>query len=190
MDLSRQRVGCFFFVQWDVGLQDDFPVVVDFVHIVDGDAGKIFFGGHHGLVHMLAVEAFATVFGQEGRMDVHNMMGIGLDEAFRNLPKEAGQYDEVQIQVDHFLRELGTVEHRLGDHFNRDAQILGSLNGIRLGVVADYVDDFNIGFVGEILGDTLQVGAVAGDEDGEAFHSQSLMIRRMTSSEALKSNQI
>ena len=71
----------------------------------------------------------------------------------------------------HFLNEFRTVEFGFGDHPHREAQPMGALDGVGLGIVANHVDDLYVMVILEIFGDTLQVGAVAGDEYGEPFHS-------------------
>ena len=89
-----------------------------------------------------------------------------------------------------------TVEFLSVDHPQGNAKVLGPLDGLGLGVVAYHIGDFDFGIVGEIFGNALQVGAVARDEDGEAFHGEEFRSQKsefltsiVTVSFALKSNQ-
>ena len=70
------------------------------------------------------------------------------------------------MKVLHLLDEGLAFEILFGNHAQRDAQFLRSFNGIGLGIIAHHVDDFNVFVVGKILGNALQVGAIAADEYG------------------------
>ena len=99
-------------------------------------------------------------------MDVDNPFREGLDERLRNFPQETRQHNQVDVKALHLFDEGIAIEVLLGNHPQRNAQVLGAFDRISLRVVAHHIDDFNIRVVGEILGNALQVGAVAADEYG------------------------
>ena len=109
-------------------------------------------------------------------MDVDNLFREGLDQVFRNFPKETRQNDKVDMKALQLLDEGLAFEFFSIDHTQGNAQFLRSFNGIGLGIVANHVDDFDVFVIGEIFGNALQVGAVAADEYGQFFHSLSLMV--------------
>ena len=117
-------------------------------------------------MHMLAIEAFAAIFGQQRRVDVHNLLREGLDQVLWQFPKETSQHNQVNAKVLQLLDKGLAFKILSGDHAQGDAQILCPFDGIGFGIVAHHVGDFNVVVVGKILSNTLQVGAVAADKYG------------------------
>ena len=49
------------------------------------------------LVDVMSPHTLTAVFRQEGRVDIDDLMGIGVDEKIRHERQEAGQHDEADV---------------------------------------------------------------------------------------------
>ncbi len=127
---------------WDLGLGEDWAVVVDFVDEMNGDAGGAESGFQHGAVDVVAVHSPATEFREQG--------GVGVDDAIVKATEGLGAQelhvsrkdDEVDLVVQEGLLD-GGVEG-FGGWMGAGAQMeggdgvaSGSFEGQGGGVVAD-----------------------------------------------------
>lgn len=80
-----------------MGLEQVVAVVVMFIDPVNGDAGFGFPGGQYGCVDVNSVHALSTIFGQEGRMDVQDSIGVGLNQGIGYFPQKSGQDKSVNL---------------------------------------------------------------------------------------------
>lgn len=163
----------------DFLLEEDGAGVVGVVGEVDGAAGFFFAGGEDGLVDVVAVHAFAAVLswaaagGRKQRgVDVEDAAG----EVVGDLPKgeEAGHECEVDAVVpedvgDAFGEGFEGAGVFAGDDVDGEVEVLGALDAFAGGVAGDDAGDLGVEFfAGDDIGEVLEGGAAAGDEDAEA----------------------
>ena len=56
------------------------------VHNMYGNPAFSFVIGYHGFVHMVPIHSFAAIVGQQGRVDVDYMVGIGIQYVLWHQP--------------------------------------------------------------------------------------------------------
>ena len=74
-----------------------------------GDARHRIASCNHGLMHMHAIHALASVAGQEGGMNVQDSLRIGLEYHVGDLVHESSQDDEINRSLREFLKHRCTV---------------------------------------------------------------------------------
>ena len=119
-------------------------------------------------------------------MDVQDAVRPPADEVRRQDGQEAGQDDHVHIAGLQLPGE-GGLKVRLTDALLEDADagdavVLRPLQGVGAGVVGHHQDDLPVGDVPGLLGQQqmLQVGAAAGDQDGNAAQHMATLSSPVT----------
>ncbi len=90
-DALGECFDCVVGIDGAVGLKYNVAVVVVFIDAVDGDARFRFTGGQYGLVYPDAVHALSAELGQQGRVNVQDLVGVCLYKRWRQLPQKSGQ---------------------------------------------------------------------------------------------------
>ena len=151
-------------------LKNNPSLVVVLVDQMDGDAGLFVAGGFDRLVDKAPIHTLSAVLGQEGRVDVDHLVGVGLGEVIRDFQQKASQDHPVDLRCLKCIQQDPRVHFLSGKSKSRDPKLLSPFQhkGIRL-VGRDQSDLSSVGVL-EVLYDFFGIGAAAGGKDGEAFH--------------------
>ena len=171
LDLSGERFRRVLRFNGHFCVKNDLPMVVELVNIMDADPAFLFAGCDHRFMDMMAVHPFATIFGEQGRMDIDDPMSISLDEFGGDLPQKTRQHDEVNAPGLK-LRYIGgpAEEFFLFDQQDRDAGCGGDVQYAGMGVIAnDQLDGYRCMPL-EISDDPVGVGTRSGGKDREFIH--------------------
>ena len=126
--------------------------------------------GNHGLVHMLAIHAFAAIFWQEGRMNIDNAVWKVLQQVFGYQQQESCKDDVVNLFLAQVVQHcVALVEVVLVEIAGFHAQAFGTLGNLGLFAVVDNACHINILAVGKIFAYTLGIGAVARPKDCKLY---------------------
>ena len=85
--------------QWYFILCYNVASIANLTHPVHGHAGFGFLCSLYGLMYMPAIHAFATEFGQQGRMKVDDAVRIGSDKERGNKEQKTGQDNEIDMML-------------------------------------------------------------------------------------------
>ena len=99
VDFLRKGVGGVVGSDVAGGLENSGAAVVMLVNKMYGDAAFSLVVGDDRLVHMLAVHAFAAVFGQQGRVYVDNPFRKSRQQVLRHKPQKTSQNHIVDIAL-------------------------------------------------------------------------------------------
>lgn len=146
-------------------------MVVVFIDSVDGDAGLGFLGKEDGGVDVDSVHALSAELRQQGRVNVQDPVGKGLNEGGGDFPEKPGQDESVDLSG----LEFGEVGISVLEAFpiqqnRRNIMIFSYLIHPCLISVAGDQGDLDLGMALKIGQDGGCVGASAGGEDGQADH--------------------
>ncbi len=157
-------------------LCDDLPAVADVGDVVDGHTGLSVACCLNCFVHVMAPHAASAVTGQEGRMEVDDATGEGVDEVVGNNEQEACEDDEVDVVLtQEWQEDIGIIEVGLGYDNGGHAQSFGSDEGIGIGAVADDEDGADVVAAFKITDEVLAVGTASAHEDGYVGHNRCMM---------------
>jgi hypothetical protein len=171
LDLSGERFRRILRINGHFCVKNNLAVVVELVHMMDGDPTFGFAGRDHRFVDMMAVHPFSTIFGEQGRMDIDDPMSISLDEFDGDLPQKTRQHDEVNAPGLK-LRDIGGTaeELLLFDQQGGDAGCSGDVQYAGMGVIAnDQLDGYRRVPL-EVSDDPGGVGTRSGGKDREFIH--------------------
>ena len=160
VDLGGYGVGIVTGFDGALGLEDDVAIVEEFVDVMDGDAALLVSAADDVLVDAIAIHSLAAMERDEGRMDVHDGTGIGIDEILGHKDQITSEHDEVDMILPEQGHDGFLVGHFLaGDELGGDSQPLGTLENVGIGLVAD--DEGNLSHLAllEIIGDILGIRA-------------------------------
>ena len=76
VDFFGQALGSVILVNSAAGLKQNLSAVIIFVHKVDCNTALLLPCGYNRLMHMIPVHSFASVSGEEGRVDIDNPLRI------------------------------------------------------------------------------------------------------------------
>ena len=143
--------------------------VVVFVDYVDGDAALVFAGGYDGFVDVVAVHAFAAVFGEQCGVDVDDAVRVGVEHILWHEPEEAGEDDPVDLFLAQVVEHGGAlVEVFASEVAGLDAEVAGALGDVGILYIIYNTGHLHIVAPGEVFADLLCVGAIARAEDGQS----------------------
>lgn len=151
LDAGMEAFCCIIGEHGDVGLHDDFTCVHAGIDIVHGAAG----GGGTGFEGLFP--CFHTgEGGEEGRMDVENAVGEGLEERGLNKTHETSEAYQINLEVEELLGNgllafqgefvfKATTVH----HFGTDAALASTFQNVGIGVVGE--NDNNLGIEASVI---------------------------------------
>jgi len=153
------------------GLQNDIPLIILLIHKMYADARLFVASQDYCFMHFHTVHPLPPVFGQKGRVDVHDPARVCLEQIRRDQPEETGKGDErdpgifQQFRNYHAVRQLAPVEYKGGDPV-----VFCPFKHIGVRIVGEDKTDRYGRMVAEMADDPFGVGAGAGGEDSDAIH--------------------
>jgi hypothetical protein len=180
LDLFGEGFGGIVGIDGHFCLKDGLAVVIKIVNEMDGDPAFLFACCDDRFVYMPAVHSFSAIFGEEGRVDINDPVGISLHQPGGDLPQKARQHDEVDLV---FLKfgEVGVPAEELFlfDQQDRDAGCRGDVEYAGVGVIADDKMDGYERVIPEMVNDPGGVGTCSGRKNGELIHEPKTTAGRM-----------
>ena len=128
----------------DLGLGDDFALVVMFVDEVDGRAGDFFTRFEHSAMDSHAEHILAAIFWQQRGMGVDDGGGGGFDEVGGDFAQIAAEHDEVGLGLGDFIQERRMIFNV--DDMCGDVLCLRELESGGAGIIGGEQDDFGAEF--------------------------------------------
>ncbi len=159
-------------------MQQDASAVGDLVDQVHSGAGDLHPTGEGRLVDLEPVVALAAERGDQGRVDVDDPLRPLLDEVLGQDGQKARQEDEVRLVFPELFQQAGfkvRLAQLLPGHGEAGhAVVFGPLQGVGPGGTGEHHHDLPVGDLPALLGleQGLQIGAAAGDQDGNARLAQ------------------
>lgn len=148
-------------------LEDRPPSVVLLVDLVDRDAGLSLAGGVDRLMDVHAEHPLAPILGQEGGVDIEDQTRIGIEEEVWYECHIPRQHDRLHPS----LSEVGEQHLRIcqlvaGEVLYLDPEPLRPMTDVGVSAIDHHAGDGErrLRVCGEVLGDLLHVGSVAGSE--------------------------
>ena len=167
VDFCSEGVGSVVVVEGAFGLEKGGAAIIVLVDEVDGDTAFLFVVGDDCLVDVFAVHALATVFGQEGRVDVDDAVGEGIEDFLWNQPEETGEDNPVDVSFFEILENAAVVVEVVAvEVLCWDVELFGSLGDEGIGAVVDDAGDVNLVVASKVFADALGIGPVTRGEDG------------------------
>ena len=174
LHFSGQGIGTIAGFDLDARLENGLTVVILLVYIMDRDPRLPIRSGDDRFVHKPAVHALATMFWQQGRMDIDDPSGIGFDQRLRYLPKEPRQDDIIDLFFPQ-LRNIGRTPEKgfLFDQHCRYPLLGSNAQHPCTRFVADDKTDFYNRMIAEAIDDIFGVRTRSRSEDRELCHVQN-----------------
>lgn len=149
---------------------DDLPLVIGFVHIVYSHARDPLIVIEDRLVDSVAIHAFATIFGQDGRMDIDNAFRVIFNEEGWDKPEKSCEDNVICFMISE-QRDQGffILKILFGNNLMRDVVIQCPSQDVCIRLVAQYQIHMSNISIREILYDLFCIGAAAGGEYGQCF---------------------
>ncbi len=168
---GRHLLGRVPFEDGDARLQDHRAAVELFGDEVDAGAVFVVTGVDGALVGVQPL-----VLGQQGGVDVDHPPGKVPHQVGTQDPHKPGQHHQVGLIVVHQRQQGGVIllptgKLLLGEDGGGHPRLFGTYQTIGIGLVADDADHLTGNLaIGTTVENGLQVAAVAGDKDQDAFH--------------------
>ena len=133
-----QRIGGISGFYRATGLENNIAVVVQLVHIMNGDTALGVAIGQYRFVYALAVHAFAAVFGQQGGVYINNSIRVSADEGGGHFPEKTRQHDKPDIPSPE-LGHIGIAPEKpfFFDDQGRDSFLGGYLQNACSGLITN-----------------------------------------------------
>ena len=143
-----------------------------------GRTGNLYPFCQRGFMHAQTVEALSAEGGDEGGVDVEDGVGEGGHHLSGKDVQEAGQHHQPDIQLTELVHQghghlpVGG-EVFPGHHIAGDAGPGGPLQGVGVGPGGEHGGDAAVFQLTPALGvdQCLEVGAPAGNQDGNSYHA-------------------
>lgn len=175
MNFLGQRSRGIAFQQWAAGLEDDIAVVIQLIHIMNGNAAFFFAGGYHRFVHKMTVHALAAVFGQQRWVNIDDLARVGGYQAAGQFPQKTSQYNKVDATVSQVSRiRIAPEKWLFFYHQYRDARLSGDSYYAGTRLIAYHQGAFDLVAGTEVLNNPLRIGAGTGSKDGQLNHAPNL----------------
>lgn len=175
MHARGQRIGRVVGHDGTLGLEEGLAGIQFAIDQMDGYTRLLVAAAQHVLVYVVAVHAFAAMFGQQGGVDVDNAAGIGVNQIFGHAHQESRQHNAVYFmaaeQAEYFvlLLPLGTA-HTAGGH----TEFLGTRNGTDARLAGHKQYDFNVRVAAQVVQNVFGVGAFTRSKDSKIDHDSFL----------------
>ena len=86
MNFFCERISRIIFINIAGSLEDDLPMIIYLIHVMNTDAAFFFFIADHGLMYKMSIHAASAIFWQEGGMNIDDLFGISFNEFSGNHP--------------------------------------------------------------------------------------------------------